>query len=102
QKATEELEKFGDAARDLLRRFLNGKPSLEQRQRVEQLLARLGKPATSAYHLRVVRAIEVLERVGNPEAREVLRSLAGGLAGAPTTEEAKKALQRLERRVPTP
>jgi hypothetical protein len=49
----------------------------------------------------MLRAIEVLERIGTPGAQELLRKLAGGAAAARQTREAKAALQRLtSRKIP--
>jgi RNA polymerase sigma factor (sigma-70 family) len=45
---------------------------------------------------RPLRAIEVLETIGTPDALQVLRSLAGDSPDAPLTEEARAALRRLE------
>ncbi len=42
-----------------------------------------------------MRNIEVLERIGTPEARQLLQTLANGAPGALQTEEAKDSLQRL-------
>src|SRR5262249_9064041 len=47
---------------------------------------------------RSVRAVEVLERLGTPEARKFLRELTAGNADARLTIEAKEALKRLERK----
>ncbi len=47
--------------------------------------------------LREYRAIEVLERIGTPEAQKVLQTLADGAPGALTTETARGALERLKR-----
>jgi hypothetical protein len=49
--------------------------------------------------LRVLRGIQVLERIGTAEARGVLRDLASG-AAARETREAKAALERLAARTP--
>ena len=64
-------------------------------QRVEDLLDKLTGGVLTAEQLRLVRAVEALERMSTPEAREVLRNLAGGAAGALLTREARAALDRL-------
>jgi HEAT repeat protein len=96
-KATKELEELGELAEPALRTALEGKPSLEVRRRVEQLLKRLDEQMPTPERLRTLRAIAVLERIGTAEARELLRSLAKGAAGASPTREAKSALRRLDR-----
>jgi hypothetical protein len=48
--------------------------------------------------LQQARAVEVLERIGNPEARRLLEMLAGGDDRAPLTLDARAALRRLPRR----
>ena len=63
-----------------------------------EIRAALGKPADPE-RLRIVRAIETLEAIGNREALKVLEKLAGGLPGARTTEEADAASKRLTRRL---
>jgi hypothetical protein len=45
--------------------------------------------------LRTLRAIDVLESIGTPEAQQILRKLAEGAPGARETREAKTALERL-------
>ena len=50
-----------------------------------------------AEELQVWRAVEVLERLGTPEARRVLEILAGGAAEALPTTAARAALDRLGR-----
>jgi HEAT repeat protein len=97
QKATEALEKLGEGALKPLRQALEGKPSVELRRRVEQLLAKLDLSITSGEGLRVARAIEVLERIGTAEARQVLRDLAEGGAASWRGQEAKASLARLPR-----
>jgi hypothetical protein len=44
-----------------------------------------------------LRAIEILERIGTPEARKGLEDLAKGIPEARQTQEAKAALIRLAR-----
>jgi WD40 repeat protein len=94
QKAALELEKIGEAAVPALRKALASRPSLDVRRRVEQILAGFeGKEAP--LHLRKSRALEALELIATPAARELLRSLAQGEATARLTQEARAARQRL-------
>jgi WD40 repeat protein len=95
QRAGEELEQLAEHARPHLLKALADRPTLEKRRRLEQVLAKLGPPASSRAGSRQRRAVEALERIGTPEAREVLRVLADGPAEGPLTEEAKGALRRL-------
>jgi RNA polymerase sigma factor (sigma-70 family) len=100
-KAERELEKLEERAEPALRRALRERPaSLELRRRLEGLLKRLEGPITSTETLRQVRAVEVLEHVGSPEARQVLRTLAEGAPKAILTREAKAALGRAEKNRP--
>jgi WD40 repeat protein len=93
--ATRELEAAGRAAEPALRRLLAGSPSAEVRKRAEHVLEALGDRKPSYEVARVVRAVEVLERVGTPQARAVLADLARGKQGVALTEEARAALRRL-------
>jgi hypothetical protein len=96
QKATEELEKIGELAETALRKVLAGQPGLELRQRVDNLLDLLvSNRPPSANRLQIVRALEVLERIGNAEARSVLDKLGQGAPLARQTREARAALARL-------
>jgi WD40 repeat protein len=98
EKATEELERVGDLAGPALRTKLADKPSLEVRQRIDQLLTRIARPSPSS--LRDLRAVELLEIVGGVEAKKVLETLASGAEGARLTEEARASLARLNKRAP--
>ena len=95
EKATREVQDLGESAGLALRKALAERPSAEVRQRAEQLLAELDAPAASPQRLRVLRAIEALEAAGTAEARQVLKTLAGGVAEARVTREAKASLLRL-------
>ena len=95
QQASEELEKFTEAFRPALRQALEGKPSLEARQRIERLSA---GPITAPELLRALRCLRVLERAGTPEARAHLATLAAGAPGALLTETAHQALGRMASR----
>ncbi len=71
------------------------KALLEPRLRLNRLLRSLDELHASAAWARQTRAVEVLERIGTPEAAAVLKRLAGGAAGAALTREAAAALSRL-------
>lgn len=93
--ARKELEKMDDAAYGVLREALKEAGSLEMRRRIEALLA---DPFVlrASEKLRQVRAVMVLEQIGAPEARRELERLAGGVADARLTREARTAISRLK------
>src|SRR5579883_1037865 len=93
RRAETELVEFGELAEPALRQALAEGPPLNVRQRLEQLLNRLSNVPPTA-KLRELRAVEVLELIGNPEARQVLERLAGGTATARLTRQANKAIHR--------
>lgn len=99
QRAAADLEKLGELIEPALKEALAAQPSLERRQRLEQLQERLVAAAATptAERLQTCRAAEVLERIGTEEAREILKVLAGGAAGARLTREAKGAVGRMGR-----
>jgi WD40 repeat protein len=92
-RATRELERMVDLLEPTLRRHLKEPPSLEVRRRLEQILRTMDPPASE--RLRALRAVEVLEYMGTPEAKEHLQSLARGAPRARLTREAQAALERL-------
>jgi RNA polymerase sigma factor (sigma-70 family) len=94
QAAGQQLEEMGRAVAPALRRALEGKNSLETRQRLEGLLAKLAATVLSPDVVRRLRAIQVLEQIATPEARQLLRGLAEGPASW-EKQEAQAALDRL-------
>jgi hypothetical protein len=94
-KATRELESLGEVAGPVLQGALRGQPSLEVRRRVERLLELLHEQLPTEERLRALRALQVLEHIGTPEARQVLESLAKGAPAARLTREAVASLKRL-------
>jgi hypothetical protein len=96
EKAARELQQAGKAALPALRKARENPPSQEVRRRVEQLLEKLESPNLSGEQLRSLRAVELLERVGSPEARRVLEGLTRGNPDAPLTQEARASLERLK------
>jgi hypothetical protein len=65
QKASTQLEKLADLAGPALREKLDAKPSLEMRKRIEALIDKLDGPVTLPELLRSLRAVELLELIGN-------------------------------------
>jgi WD40 repeat protein len=95
QKAAEALEKMGGAAEFGVRKLLAGNPTLEVQRRLSQFLAKREKEP-----LRKLRAIEVLEHIGTPEARQVLEAVAVSAANPLVGEAAELASKRLASRTP--
>jgi WD40 repeat protein len=96
-KATQDLEKLGELAVPALEKALAAKPSLEVQKRLEELIDKTVGGFHTGDRLRIVRAIEVLEKIDSPEARELLESLAKGAPGALQTENAQDALTRMKK-----
>jgi hypothetical protein len=96
QKASAELEKLGELAEPALRRALENKPTLEQRRRIEPILAKLETALPTGASLQALRAVRVLEHTATPEARQLLRELTTGAEGAWLTRDAKAALTRTD------
>jgi WD40 repeat protein len=98
QEAMQELKRLGERAEPGLRAALKDKLPLGARKRVEELLENIKAGAMIPESLRGVRAVEVLEQIGTPEARQLLRMLADGAPSARLTREAKASLERLARK----
>lgn len=96
--ATRQLEVVGESAAELLRKTMQeGKLSVDARARVERILRPVDSPVLSGERLRITRAVECLERMGTPEARQFLSALAKGATGAFVTEQARAAVARFPR-----
>ena len=95
-QSNSELLKIGELAIPAIDKALTGNPSLETLRRLEAL--RNQSDPTSLIlqgdRLRAYRAVEVLERIGTPEARRLLTSYAKGAPGALLTTAAEAALKR--------
>jgi RNA polymerase sigma factor (sigma-70 family) len=97
------VAKLGIEAESALRKALEGKPSLEVRRRVEALLTEMKcQTEMTPDTLQQLRAIQVLEQIGSPQARQILAALAQGAPAAPATRDAAAALARLERQASRP
>jgi RNA polymerase sigma factor (sigma-70 family) len=93
--ATIELESFGDLPVPALRKALGNPVSLEARRRIDNLLEKLDPSMPPAEHLRAIRAVEMIEYAGGPEARQILQALSEGAPGARLTQIARASLKRL-------
>jgi WD40 repeat protein len=91
--AVHEVEKLGDLAEPALRRALEEKPSLEVRRRIESVLS-TNRLVRQPEALRRLRAVRVLESIGTPEARQLLKKLAAGSSAARETAAARDAEMR--------
>ena len=94
--AAKDLEAVGGEAGAALRAAAEKSPSAEVRRSAGELAAKADAPATRPDDLRVLRAVEVLEHVGTPAARDVLKAWAGGPAGHRLTVEAAAAVGRMK------
>jgi len=95
-RAARDLEKLDEQARPALEEVLAGQPALDIRKRVEHLLARLDtQPAAET--LRGLRAITVLQIVGDADSRKLLKDWAGGDPGARLSRAAAMGLSCLDR-----
>ena len=83
-----------DLAEPAMREALKEDISAEKRKRLEKLLD-ITLIVRTPEKLQQLRALEVLEHIGTPEARRVLQTLAAGVADTRLTREAKASLQRL-------
>jgi WD40 repeat protein len=90
ERAGRELGAIGECVGPQLRKALEEERDPEARRRLDDLIGRLAEDERQA-----VRAVEVLEWVGTPDARRLLAGLAAGAPDARLTREAKAALARL-------
>jgi RNA polymerase sigma factor (sigma-70 family) len=96
QQAQAELLQIGDQAVPYLEEALKRQISLESRRRLEHVHFKLTTAPLSGSRLQLVRAVEVLERIGGGEAQKLLQTLAAGAPGALPTTQARAALERMK------
>ncbi|HEV3263132.1 MAG TPA: WD40 repeat domain-containing protein [Gemmataceae bacterium] len=96
QEAAANLLKAGEQALPALQKVLASSPPLETRKRTEGLVDQLTGGGLTPEQLQMVRAVEALERMGTPEARRLLGTLADGAPGALPTREAQASLGRMK------
>ena len=98
RQAMEELATLGELAEPALREARGGELSPEAGRRVDELLDRVG-PVPAGERLRQLRAVEALEQMGTSDACLLLEALAQGAPEVRLTEEARRASERLRRRL---
>jgi hypothetical protein len=86
------LEQLGELAEPALRKALVPGMMLEQKLRIELLLKKVEQQPLSSTQARELRALEVLELIGTPDALAVLEPLAGGESESRLTQDARRAL----------
>ena len=94
ERAARALEDIGVQAVGALREARNGRVSAEQAERIDGLLGKFDGPKPSPDRLRASRAMAVLELIGSPAGRDILRDAAKGPDAAPRTREARATLER--------
>ncbi|GIW80900.1 MAG: hypothetical protein KatS3mg105_2707 [Gemmatales bacterium] len=95
--ATQTLARIGFLALPSLKKKLAEKSlPLEMHKRLRRLADQIQSQPVSSHELREVRAIRVLQLIGNQEAKTLLQQLARGADGALITEHARRALSFLD------
>ena len=97
EAALRELAGLGDRALPAVRKAKRGSLSQEAQWRVDRLLNRRFIPLSSQT-VQFLRAVEVLERIGSPEARQELTKLSAGDPRVIETRAVREALEHLSRK----
>jgi hypothetical protein len=100
EQASKFLGEAGKAAEPALTKALAAQPSSEKKRRLVELLEALKPAGPTLEMVRPTRALEVLERLGTAEARQLLEELAKGDKNAQLTQDAKATLKRLGASMP--
>jgi WD40 repeat protein len=100
EEASKFLAEAGKTAAPALTKALEAQPSAEKKRRLMELLEALKATGPTSDMVRTTRALEVLERLGTPEARQLLEELGKGNKDAKLTQDAQATLKRLESSMP--
>ncbi len=95
EQARQELFCLGDVAAPTLLQVLEGRPPIDLKRRVDDLLEEINPGQAAPYRGQTSRAVAVLEQIGSPEARKLLWRLAAGEPAADLTRQTQQACQRL-------
>jgi WD40 repeat protein len=96
--AETQLLQLADQAEERLRETLRNNPPLDLRLRIERLLSKIENPILFPKIQIEERTLELLECLGTPLAKQMLRRLSQGGASARLTQAAKAGLWRLRLR----
>jgi len=96
EAASKALHGLDERAKPYLEETLKSTESAEVRVRVKRILEQQQGAAITSEQLRQIRAVLVLELIGDGESKNLLKRWAGGPVGAVLTREASLALKRLE------
>jgi hypothetical protein len=97
EKANKELLAYGELVITPLQKLLAKPPSEEARARAEKILKKVKELPLTPERLRVLEAIELLEMLKTPLARQLLEDIARDTLIAQFRQEALLALERLAR-----
>jgi WD40 repeat protein len=98
EAASAAIAKLGEDAIVALRSALANKPSPEHRERLEKALANLKQQVTAPEDVRRLRALQVLEQIGDAPSIDLLKKMGEGASEAWITQEAKESVARLTNR----
>jgi len=96
EAASKALLGLDEQATPYFEEILKSTGSAEVRARVTRILEQQRGAAITSEQIRQTRAVMVLERIGDGEAKNLLKRWAGGPVGARLTQEASAAVKRLE------
>lgn len=96
-RAIKRLMSLGRFIEPRLREELTMQPPLEVRRRIEDILNVITREQRPIEEVRFLRALEVLEMLGTPAARDILKELASGASGCELTQEARNLLDQLSK-----
>jgi len=94
--AFKQLLQAGETVQEPIQKALNEDLPLETSRRMKQVLERIAN-TPDAETTRTIHAIMVLERIGSPDAQNILEIMARGAPGTRVTNEAAAALHRVQR-----
>jgi WD40 repeat protein len=94
-RATQDLESAGPQVEHVVLRALSDRPSPEAKARLEAILRNISS-TTSPTCLRGIRGVQVLEHLDSSQAYDLLKVLASGSPNSPITQDALRALYRLD------